>query len=29
VFVIPSLRGEIREGTYDPAKDKEYPTFGE
>jgi nucleoid-associated protein YgaU len=29
VFVIPSLRGEKREGTYDPAKDKEYPTFGE
>jgi nucleoid-associated protein YgaU len=29
VFVIPSLRGEIRSGTYDPAKDGEYPTFGE
>jgi nucleoid-associated protein YgaU len=29
VFVIPSLRGEIREGTYDPAKDKQYPTLGE
>jgi nucleoid-associated protein YgaU len=27
VFTIPSLRGEIREGTYDP--DGEYPTFGE
>ena len=27
VFTIPSLRGEIREGTYDP--DREYPTFGE
>ncbi len=29
VFTIPSLRGELREGTYDPAKDKEYPTFGQ
>jgi nucleoid-associated protein YgaU len=29
VFVIPSLRGEVRSGTYDPAKDSEYPTFGE
>jgi len=27
VFEIPSLRGEIREGTYDP--DQRYPTFGE
>jgi len=27
VFEIPSLYGEIREGTYDP--DREYPTFGE
>jgi nucleoid-associated protein YgaU len=27
VFTIPSLRGEIREGTYDP--DLEYPTFGQ
>jgi nucleoid-associated protein YgaU len=27
VFVIPSLRGEIREGTYDP--NKKYPTFGQ
>lgn len=27
VFTIPSLRGEIREGTYDP--DERYPTFGE
>jgi hypothetical protein len=29
VFEIPSLRGEVREGTYDPAKDGSYPTFGE
>jgi nucleoid-associated protein YgaU len=27
VFTIPSLRGEIREGTYDPSE--RYPTFGE
>jgi nucleoid-associated protein YgaU len=27
VFTIPSLRGEIREGTYDP--NERYPTFGE
>lgn len=27
VFTIPSLRGEIREGTYDP--NVRYPTFGE
>ena len=27
VFTIPSLRGEVREGTYDP--DERYPTFGE
>jgi nucleoid-associated protein YgaU len=27
VFTIPSLRGEVREGTYDP--NQEYPTFGE
>lgn len=27
VFEIPSLRGEIREGTYDP--NQEYPTFGQ
>ncbi len=27
VFEIPSLRGEIREGTYDP--NQKYPTFGE
>lgn len=29
VFTIPSLHGEIREGTYDPAKDMEYPTLGQ
>ena len=27
VFIIPSLRGEAREGVYDP--DKEYPVFGQ
>ena len=27
VFEIPSLSGEVREGTYDP--DRDYPTFGE
>jgi hypothetical protein len=27
VFEIPSLRGEVREGTYDPNQD--YPTFGQ
>jgi nucleoid-associated protein YgaU len=29
VFTIPSLHGEIREGTYDPAMDREYPTLGQ
>ena len=27
VFEIPSLSGEVREGTYDP--DRDYPTFGQ